>query len=305
MKLRRLIERTAKSVLLAAPTIARYGTLLPSRVKLNGCSNWIHIDPRDRRSIKKFVHDPIRNRISPPLAFWRDFLANLEPSVAIDVGVNYGECIFGARYGAKTYVYGFEANPRILPYLHKSRQDHPDADRITIIEGLVSDVMEDSVPFYSDPSWSGTGSATRSLNENANVVTSRVKARTIDSVIPLGQVEGGTLLFKMDIEGHESRAFSGFIKTIRAAKLIVGLIEFDTSYIYQSGENPNDYFAILCERFDVHRLTPGRGATLVKVRTFGELPESRAMDNRVHTDLLLSTRGADPDSWLPDHWSIA
>ena len=163
MKICTYIEGALKSLLLAPATLARFGTLRPTRVRLDGYNNWIHIDPSDRRSIKKFVHDPIRRRISPPLKYWRDFLIKVQPAVAIDVGVNYGECLFGAKYGANTKVYGFEANPRLAPYLKLSRNDHPNADNITIIEGLVSDTMAEAIPFYADPSWSGTGS--RSLLE--------------------------------------------------------------------------------------------------------------------------------------------
>lgn len=304
MKLGKFIERAGKSLMLAPATLARYGTLKPDRVRLHGCSNWIHIDPNDRRAIKKFVHDPIRRRSSPPLVFWRDFLFKLKPDIAIDVGVNYGECLFGARYGDHTRVFGFEANPRLAPYLRASRSDHPDAPGISIIEGLVSDAIAEAVPFYADPTWSGTGSAVQSLNDGANVVTSEIPARMIDSVIPRELAQGATLLFKMDIEGYESRAFGGFRETLDVVKLAVGLIEYDTTYIREAGADPEVYFSALSERFDVHRLDGGQPGRLVKVRAFGDLPISRAEDRRVHTDLLLSTRGTPADSWLPGDWTI-
>ena len=142
MKLGKILERGFKTMLLAPLTVARYGTLRPHKVKINECSNWIYIDPYDRRAIKKFIQDPIRKRISQPLMFWRDFLAKLQPSLAIDVGVNYGECLFGARYPASTSVFGFEANPKINVLLQKSRIDHPDASRIKIVASLVSDSIE-------------------------------------------------------------------------------------------------------------------------------------------------------------------
>ncbi|MFZ9936130.1 MAG: FkbM family methyltransferase [Luteolibacter sp.] len=304
MKIGKIIERATKSIILTPATLARYGTLRPTRVRLDGCTNWIHIDPADRRSIKKFVHDPLRRRTSPPLAFWRDFMEKLNPEVAIDVGVNYGECLFGARYAEKTAVYGFEANPRLAPYLRKSRNDHPDAERITIVEGLVSDAIADDIPFYADPSWSGTGSAVSTLNHGPSVVTTRIKARTIDSVIPRGLVDGATLLFKMDIEGYEPRAFDGFRETIDAAKLAVGFIEFDTTYIREAGGNPETYFGGLSRKFNIHRLSGRKGGTLVNVRGFADLPISKAEDQRIHTDLLLTTLGAGTATWLPGHWTI-
>ena len=304
MKLGKLIERSIKSLLLAPATLLRYGTLRPTRARLLDCSNWIHIDPNDRRAIKKIVHDPIRRRTSSPLVFWRDFLEKLAPELAIDVGVNYGECLFGARYPKKTRVFGFEANPRLAPYLHKSRNDHPDAPRITIVEGLVSDAITPDVPFYADPSWSGTGSAVSSLNSGPGVITTRIQARTLDSVIPRESVNGATLLFKMDVEGYEPRAFDGFGETIKAANLAVGFIEFDSTYIREAGVNPESYFETLSRRFDVHRLSGGKPGRIIKVRSYPDLPVSRAEDKRIHTDLLLSTRGSDIASWLPDHWNL-
>lgn len=304
MKPGKHIERLAKSLLLAPKILLRYGTLSPTKVCFNGCENWIYVDPNDRRVIKKFVHDPIRKRISPPLSFWRDFLAKLEPSVAMDVGVNYGECIFGTRYGSMTKVYGFEANPRIVPYLRKSRLDHPDVDRIIIVEGLVSNKIEDEIPFYSNPSWSGTGSAVRSLNDSENLIATPVSSRTIDSVIPRKEVEGGTLLFKMDIEGYESHAFEGFWQTVSSAKLVVGLIEFDTTYIREAGTNSEEYFASLSNRFDIYCLSADCKKTLIRAHGIKSLLVSRAADGRVHTDLVLSTRGVDPAAWLPNNWSI-
>lgn len=304
MKLGKYTERAAKSLLLAPQTLFRYGTLSPKRARLHGCENWIHIDPKDRRAIKKFVHDPIRKRVSPPLSIWREFLKKLTPAIAIDVGVNYGECLFGARYGEKTKVYGFEANPRIVQYLHKSRLDHPDADRITIVEGLVADNNADEIPFYHNPGWSGTGSAVRSLNDDRGLVSHSVTSRTIDSVIPCHEADGATLLFKMDIEGYEPRAFEGFWQTVDAARLVVGFVEFDTTYLREAGTDPARYFERLGGRFDIHRFTSCRKNTLVGIGGLDELPTSRAPDGRVHTDLLLSSCGANPADWLPGNWSI-
>lgn len=305
MKIGKSIERSLKWLYLAPATLVRHGTLRPKRVKLWDCENWIHIDPDDRRSIKKFVHDQIRKRTSTPLRFWRDFLVKIQPDIAIDVGVNYGECLFGTTYASHTRAYGFEANPRLAPYLRKSRESHRDTDQMTIVDGLVSDRIEEGIPFYSDPSWSGTGSAVASLNEGPEVIKSEIKARTIDSIIPRNDATGARLLFKMDIEGYESRAFGGFWETIEAVQLAVGFIEFDTTYIREAGEDPQAYFAKLTQRFDIHCLSDGKAGSITKVDSFNEMPISRAADQRIHTDLLLVTRGVDTNIWLPEHWSIA
>jgi FkbM family methyltransferase len=304
MKLGKILERGFKTMLLAPLTVARYGTLRPHKVKINECSNWIYIDPYDRRAIKKFIQDPIRKRISQPLIFWRDFLAKLQPSLAIDVGVNYGECLFGARYPASTSVFGFEANPKINVLLQKSRIDHPDASRIKIVASLVSDSIEEAVSFYHDPLWSGTGSAVQSLNDSANTVTSIISSLTIDSVIPSELATGATVLLKMDIEGYEPRAFGGMHQTLDAAQLVVGFIEFDTTFIREAGSDPGTFYQCLENRFNIYFLLDWRLKKLKLAESFEALPVSRADDGRIHTDLLLVTHGADTSRWLPKDWSI-
>jgi hypothetical protein len=64
MKTGKYIERAAKSLFFAPKVLLRYGTLSPTKVRLNGCGNWIHIDPNDRRAASlshssKFVAMPI------------------------------------------------------------------------------------------------------------------------------------------------------------------------------------------------------------------------------------------------------
>lgn len=305
MSLGTSIERFAKHLLLAPRVLARYGTLRPSRIRISGCKHWVHIDPTDRRAVKKFIYDPVRNRISPPLAFWRDFNAHLKPAVALDVGVNYGECLFGTRYAPGTHVFGFEANPRLMPFLERSESEHPDGARITLTHGLVSDALADAVPFYVDPEWSGTASAVRDLNTAPGVLDFKIPARTLDSVIPPEKAAAQSVLFKMDIEGFEPRAFGGFWQTIDAAALAVGFIEFDSTYISAAGESPAQYLERLIERFDVFRSSGNAGRRLLQVKKFQDIPRSRAADGRVHTDLILVKRGASDCLWLPPGWTCA
>jgi FkbM family methyltransferase len=304
MKISKRIERIIKWICFAPKIFCRYGTLSPMRVQLFDCNHWIHIDPQDRRAIKKFVYDPSRGRISPPRIFWRDFLEKLTPSVAVDIGVNYGECLFGARYNKSTQIFGFEANPRLIPYLKKSRNKHPEGDNITIIEGLVSDKAADEVSFYSNPAWSGTGSAVPTLNLGEGVVISEIQAHTLDSKIPRDKVTGKVLLFKMDIEGYEPLAFAGFQQTIQAASMVIGLVEFDTSYIREAGQDAETYFSKLEDIFEIYRFADGKIRSLERVSAFKSLPISRAEDKRIHTDLLLTKRGSSLKEWLPENWTI-
>jgi FkbM family methyltransferase len=304
MSIGKKLENFAKSLILAPSILIRYGQLRPSRVRLIGCNHWVYIDPSDRRAVKKFINDPIRGKVSPPSAFWSAFNQHLQPAVAVDVGVNYGECLFGIRYASNTQVFGFEANPRLADLLEKSRLEHPEGDRMTLTHGLVSDQAADNIPFFVAPTWSGGASAVASLNRGNDTLTFKIAARTLDSIIPRELVRSQCLLFKMDIEGYESRAFVGFRQTLDAAALTVGFIEFDSSYITAAGESPESYFQRLAQRFDIYRLDASSAQTLLRVGDYSTLPRSRASDGRIHTDLVLVSPHAAPDTWLAPGWAL-
>jgi FkbM family methyltransferase len=305
MRLGTQIEYAVKSVIIAPRLLARYGTLRPQRVRLNGCDNWVHINPADGRAVKKLIRDPIRGKISHPLAFWRAFNAHLRPQVALDVGVNYGECLFSTDYAPETRIFGVEANPQLIPYIEKSRADHPSRDRMEIIAGLVSDQEAKDIPFFVNREWSGKASAVESLNTDANTTKYLLTARTLDKILPREQVRGGTLLFKMDIEGYECRAFRGFSETLSAAKLVVGFVEFDSTFVTAAGESPSDYFDYLRERFEIHYRVDGAKQRLASAATLRDLPAGRGTDNRTHTDLVLVTKGAPRSAWLAPGWQVA
>jgi FkbM family methyltransferase len=304
MPLGNKLENLFKNLVLAPRVFLRYGTFKPTRVRLVGCDHWVHIDPSDGRAVRKLIRDPIRGRISPPSAFWRAFNQHLQPAVAVDVGVNYGECLFSTRYAAGTSVFGFEANPRLTALLEKSRQAHPEGGQMTLTHGLVSDQAAENIPFFVDPAWSGGASAVATLNPSNDTLTFGISARTLDSVIPREAVQGRSLLFKMDIEGYESRAFGGFSQTLDAAGLAVGFIEYDSTYIIAADESPEAYFQRLAQRFEIYRLDQSAPQTILRCGDFGTLPRSRAADGRIHTDLILVTSGSASSTWLPPGWSL-
>lgn len=249
---------------------------------------------------KKSIQDPIRKKKSAPLMFWRDFLYKLQPGRAIDVGANYGVYIFIARYAAKTVVFAFEANPKINLLLQKSRMEHPNARQIRILASLVSDRTEEAVSFYHDPFWRGTGSAIQSINERANTATSIISSLTVDSVTPSEFATGVAVVLKMDIEGCEPHAFGRMHKTIDTAQLVVGFVEFDTTFIREAGLNPVKFYQCLENRYDVYLLLGLRSKRLKLAVSFEALPLFLLDDRRVSKELLNVTHGAYNSRWLPN-----
>lgn len=296
-------EKAFKRSLLTPLTFLRYGSTRPRKAKLHGCDNWIHIDPGDPCAIKKVVHEPLRKKVSPNLVFWRDFNAHLRPGLVVDVGVNYGECLFGTNYHESSIIHGFEANPRLIFHLENSRADHPDADRITIHNFLVSDADAEDIPFFVNPKWSGSSSALQEITAREGNLEFKLPARRIDGVIPAEQAAGTTMLLKMDIEGFESPALRGITGLLEKAAGAVALIEFDIDYIRWAGQQPEDYLAWLRERFETYRLADGKRRRLLPVSSLDDVPPLHGTQ-RKHTDLALVLKGT-RDDWLAPGWTCS
>jgi FkbM family methyltransferase len=297
------LEKAVKRAYLKPLTLLRYGTLRPERAKLHGSDHWIYIDATDPCARKKVVEEPLRGKVSDNLIFWRDFAAHLHPDLIVDVGLNYGECMFGTDYETNATLFGFEANPRLIPHLEKSRAGHPAGERMTITNCLVSDAPAEDIPFYVNPDWSGSSSAVREMNDRPQSIEFKLSAKSIDSVVPLELARGKTLLFKMDIEGYESKALRGFVETLASVNRSVGFIEFDAQYITWAGQSPMEYLGWLQQRFHTYRVANIKAKTLKKVEGFADLPKLHGDPNRVHVDLVLVGKQS-PESWLAPQWTI-
>lgn len=296
-------EQAFKRAYVLPLSFLRYGSLKPSRAKLHGSDNWIYIDPTDPCAIKKVVHEPLRGKVSANLIFWREFNAHLKPEVVVDVGLNYGECLFGTNYAPHTQLWGFEANPRLMPYLEQSRHSHPDGARMTLTNCLVSDVAAENIPFLVNPKWSGQSSAVREINAQGEALEFKLAARPIDSVIPAAAVADKILLFKMDIEGYESRAMAGFLQTLARARQAVGLIEFTPKFMTWAGVDPKEFFTKLNARFDLHCYANVRRRQLFAVKNYEELC-ARHGNEFAGTDLFLTSKTF-AQGWLPPGWAVS
>ncbi len=295
-------EKAFKQAYLVPLTLLRYGSIRPRRAKLHGSDNWIYIDPDDPCAIKKVVREPLRRKVSTNLIFWRELTARLQPQVAVDVGLNYGECLFGTDYPAHTRLFGFEANPRLMPHLEQSRQHHPNGAQMLITNCLVADTPGEAVPFVVNSQWSGQSSALRQVAGEGNIEF-KVPARTLDAIILPALKTETVLLFKMDIEGYESRALRGFQQTLARMSSVVGIIEFTSRFIRLAGDDPADYFNWLTERFRVYRFADVKKRQLVSVEKYAAIPIKHNDPECADADLVLVNRAAN-EQWLPPHWQI-
>lgn len=305
MSVLRKLERFAKYAFYTPLVFIRHGSFRPTRVKIEETGSFIYFDPTDRRAVKKLIYGTARRRVPLPLHFWKDFIEKLDPDFALDVGTNYGECLFGVRYPDHTQVLGCEANPDLMSHVRQSRESHPDHSRIEIANILVSDVDDISQHFYVDPTWTGGASIYKPQEGGESLTRSHLlSTRRLDSLVTSEMCEGRVVLLKMDIEGSEPLAIRGFSKSLEAARLVVGFMEFDTIFMRQVGQDGEVFFNQLKENFDIYYVASVKPCTLQTVLDFKDLPISRAEGGRVHLDLVLVTKGADAAEWLSSRWVV-
>ncbi len=281
----------------------RYRTFKPDAVYLPGCSNLLSIDPEDQRAYRLLVRDVARGKITRSAKLWRCFNSHLNPQVLVDVGLNYGECLFGATYAPDAQLFGFEANPKVFAYGCRSRDNHPSKDRITLTNALISDRLGPPQDLFVDPSFSGTASAIGGIHSSRDFIKYTVPVSTIDQVIPAETAKGKRLLFKMDIEGYEQKALHGFQRTINEASEAVGLMEFDTRFLTLGGTDPEAFLAELKTTFHVF-FAINKKARVLREAHIKDFPEGRFHPGERHTDLILIKRTPKWQACVPKSISI-
>lgn len=288
MKLIRKFVKAIKHRLSSFAVRKHYGVARPTAVQLPGSRTRIHIDPQDPRAYKILVVAPLFGRLARNQPFWNDACSRLAPSLALDLGLNFGECLFSGDYARHTEIHGFEANPRLEPFVRRSRMEHPAREQMHLHFGLVSSQPGPDAKFYIDRRWSGGSTAIAGLkrDEEARYEAIRVPVISVDSVTALRKASrpGGSLVFKIDVEGYEFNVLKGMEQTLASPQWAVGLIEFDTLLLQKAGESLEKYWNFLSEKFDVYAFV--RSAKAVPVASWEEL-QGLFRKPEFHTDLLL------------------
>lgn len=209
----------------------------------------IHADPADDRAA--LLLRARGNLDRHAIAAWRRLADELRPTVAIDVGTNYGEVAFSSRPPGLREVHLVEPNPGVLPWLRltiddASRKGFP---AVVLHDGAASDTPGTAL-LRVTTGYSGTSSLGAPGDEGIPVRCFR-----LDDVIRLA--DDDTVLFKVDVEGHELAALRG-MEGLLAGRRAVGICE----YVFADDE----LVEYLCTRFAVHLV---RGATEVAVDADG------------------------------------
>jgi FkbM family methyltransferase len=253
--------------------ISRHLALEPYVTNAKGIS--LIVDPGDPRAWRLAVRggatDPALGRL------WQRLVTQLEPTVVVDVGANYGEVGLSCGYLSEAHLYLVEANPSIVSCLVETVSRHGPPNTYVVAAGA-SNV--DGVAYLRISGDSGSTSLSQSPNDGS-VIVPTVR---LDSL--LGPLDGERVLMKVDVEGHELFVLEGASAALESAASFVILCE----YINLGREE----IACLCQRFDAWFVN--RGTLQLRPAPVAEAVR-RAESLRPGPDLkdlLLARRGVPP-----------
>ncbi|MCM3654745.1 FkbM family methyltransferase [Metabacillus litoralis] len=267
--------------------LLKYKTLninkIPNRIVLPS-SNILYVNSEENRGRALLISDGMtQKRLTQ---FWCNAVEVMRPDLTIDVGVNYGECIFSTIYPKHTKIYGVEANRNLLPYIKKSKEAHPNKSQITIFNIFAADKDGEEKSFYVDKHWSGTSSASYVPAHNM-VEKVQVKSITIDSIIKENVIDK-TILFKVDVEGYEAFVLKGMKGLFEKSASMLGFIEFNSEYIEKTGISINDFMAFLTNYFTIYIYNKNDRIVKASHSKYEDL-QNMFGSNYIHTDLILAT----------------
>ncbi|HWO95973.1 MAG TPA: FkbM family methyltransferase [Bacillus sp. (in: firmicutes)] len=273
-------------LLIDAGILLKYKTLninrLPNQIKLPSC-HVIYVNPRENRGRALLIKDGVTQaRLA---VFWSQAVRQYKPSLVVDVGVNYGECLFSVSYPSGTRVYGIEANQHLFQYIMKSREEHPNKEQIHLVHAFASDRQEEEQLFYIDTHWSGTSSASY-MPSHQMVKETVVPTITIDSLFETEEIYTHDLLFKVDVEGFEGFVLKGMEKVLKNCRSAVGMMEFDSHYIQNSGMDIEELFGFLQRYFTIYVYDMSDRIVPIPALTYTKL-QKLFKSEYVHTDFLL------------------
>ncbi len=264
----------------------RYGTTHPTVVTLADGRHRVSIDPSDPRASKKVASDAIRGKRRRNQVFWITAVEAIQPTVALDVGVNFGECLFQADYPSHPLAFGIDGNPGLLPYLQSSRDLHPQGPQIEVLNALVAEEPAEAASFFVSQRASGGSTAAARVTEirDGEFEEKQVPVTSIDALLE-PQPSISRMVFKIDVEGYEGHVLRGMVKSLAQCESAIGLIEFDTQMLTRADESLSQFWDFLQERFDIHMFV-GRRTIDVSKTDWPTARETCKQANN-HTDLLL------------------
>ncbi|MFC4322925.1 FkbM family methyltransferase [Litchfieldia salsa] len=254
---------------------------LPTYIRLRSSFN-LHIDPNENRGRALLISNGITQK--HVVKFWEESVKAFSPTTVLDIGVNYGECLFSVEYPSKAKIYGIEANKQLLSFINKSKSTHPNQKQIKIINAFASNKEQKTQAFYVDKNWSGTSSGKEIYS--GMVEKHLVKTITVDSLLKEEKLFKERILFKIDVEGYEPFVLEGMKSVIKKSAEVLGIIEFDSTYIKRSGTNIDLFLKKLSVNFKIYMFDNFGELHLIADPTMTSL-QDMFKSREIHTDLIL------------------
>ncbi|MEH7222984.1 FkbM family methyltransferase [Bacillus sp. JJ1566] len=276
-------------VILDVGIFLKYKTLklrkLPNKITLPS-KNVIYINNAENRGRALLISDGITQ--SHVTEFWGKAVETYKPSLVLDIGVNYGECIFSTTYDKDTTVVGIEANKYLIDYIKRSRQQHVNCGQIKIIHAFAGEHEKVDQAFFIDTHWSGTSSGVQ-ISEKNSIEKTEVPAITVDSLFNQKTLRNQRLLFKIDVEGYEFMVLKGMKSILANCHDALGIVEFDSRYLEKAEVNLEAYIAFLDKYFEIQFYDMDNQLKKLSSASFSALQKEFEMEH-VHTDLIVSLR---------------
>jgi FkbM family methyltransferase len=232
----------------------------------------IHVDPADPRAWRLKVSGGYLMKRQKKV--WRRLVEQIKPTLIIDVGGNYGEVGLSARYPRDARVHFVEPNPGVAKYLKRTCSENISN---AVVHQVAASNTNEAGYLCVPSSSSGLGS----LGVLAHGRQYEVAKRRIEEEIEAGRTD--TVLFKVDVEGHEMEVLEGMESIFEEAFLAVGLCE-----IWSASD---EKLIALFEKFDVWLVTKRGSAIEADVEEVrGHLREVRTFRQRYLQDVILQYR---------------
>ncbi|KAA0546600.1 FkbM family methyltransferase [Bacillus sp. BGMRC 2118] len=265
--------------------LLKYKTLninkLPSSIQLPSSLN-LHVNPNENRGRALLVSNGITQK--QLLKFWVESVSSFYPSIVLDIGVNYGECLFSVQYPYSTKIFGIEANEQLFEYIMRTQSEHPNRFQMNILHAFASNQDQQSQDFFVDKNWSGTSSG-RAIYPSM-VEKKVVQTITVDTLLRNFDLEKERILFKIDVEGYEAFVVEGMQQVIREAKEMLGIIEFDNDYLERAGMKADMFLTRLSSLFKIYYFNKNGELQELSPHTYRQL-QNRLHSSHIHMDLVL------------------
>jgi FkbM family methyltransferase len=234
----------------------------------------------------------ILNGLSQPRLhhFWKQAVQHFQPNIAIDVGVNYGECLFSVTYPSGCRAIGIEANHQLKVYIERTRSSHPQRSNIEMVYALASDNSSTKQPFYVNKYWSGISSAVAGREWFKRWYHRQmVQQVSLDHVVAAETLEEARILFKIDVEGYEPKVLAGMRNIVERCPQMLGFMEFDSDYIQRAGYDIDLFLQFLYGHFDVRAYVSKKHLESIQGYSWHDLQEVFGKKS-VHTDFIVASR---------------